>query len=134
VVVDLALACLPRVGPVGEVARADAAEDLVELGLAHQEGVVLHLDLHALGVEKVERHLVVHLHAEEGPEGHRFGPPEELGEELGGGTRVAGVHDGVVQLDGHGRNLKPNCCSLTNPPGSFAPVVNSPYLPGPGFP
>src|SRR5688500_18285730 len=42
--VDLAVARLPGVGPVVEAPRLHAPENLVELLLAHEEGVVLHLD------------------------------------------------------------------------------------------
>jgi hypothetical protein len=44
-VTDLALLCLPGVGPVGKLPFADPAEDLVELRFADQEGVVLLGDL-----------------------------------------------------------------------------------------
>src|SRR5207245_4429477 len=45
VAVDLALPLLLRVGPVVETALLDAPEDLVELLLAHEEGVVLRFGL-----------------------------------------------------------------------------------------
>ena len=59
--VGLALLLLPGIGPVFQLALLDAAEDLVELRIAHQERVVLHLDFHAVGREEGERHLVSRL-------------------------------------------------------------------------
>ena len=44
VVIDLTELALHRIGPVVEAVRSDAPEDLVELVLAHEEGVVLRLD------------------------------------------------------------------------------------------
>jgi hypothetical protein len=99
--VDLAFLLLARVGPVLDAAAAHAAEDLVELLLAHEERVVLHLDFHAFGVEERERHFVCDLHVEERAEGNRFFQCEDFGEEARRRARVAGVDDGVVQLDGH---------------------------------
>ncbi len=84
----------------------DAAENPVELLLAHQEGVVLHLDFHAVGGKEGEGHLVADLDIEERAEGLGRGQAEEAGEELGGGARVLRVDDGVVQFDGHGRDLR----------------------------
>jgi hypothetical protein len=43
-----------RIGPVRQSALFDARENLVELGLTHQERVVLRLDL-ALGIDEVQR-------------------------------------------------------------------------------
>src|ERR1051325_9294757 len=57
VAVDLPFLLLAGIRPVLEFARLDAAEDLIELPLAHEEGVVLRLDFHVLGVEESERHL-----------------------------------------------------------------------------
>jgi len=56
VAVDPALLLPAGIGPVVETALLDAAEDLVELLLAHEEGVVLHLHVHAVGVEEGEGH------------------------------------------------------------------------------
>src|SRR5439155_9067354 len=63
--VDPAVFLAAGIGPVVETALLDAAEDLVELLLAHQEGVVLDLDFHAVGVEEGEGHLVAELDIEE---------------------------------------------------------------------
>src|SRR3990172_1797141 len=72
--VDLALQPVTGVGPVGEAARLDAAEDPVELVLAHEEGVVLRRGLALQDIE-VQRHLVPHLDTEEGTERHRLRQP-----------------------------------------------------------
>src|SRR2546429_8082681 len=103
IVVDLSLLLLFGIGPVLELARLDAAEDLVELLLAHEERVVLHLDFHAVGGKEGEGHFVADLDIEERAEGFWRGEAEEAGEEFGGGARVLRVDDGVVQFDGHGR-------------------------------
>src|SRR5207244_4830143 len=100
VAVDLARLLLSGVSPVLEAALADAAEDLVELLLAHEEGVVLHLDLHAVGVEEGEGHLVAELDIEEVVEGLRRGQAEDAGEELGGGAVVRRVEDGLGERGG----------------------------------
>jgi len=102
VAVDLALLTMHRIRPVLQAARLHPAEDLIELGLAHQERVVLDLDL-LVGIEEGERDLVGDLDIEERAE--RPGPRqvEDLGEELGGSPLVPRVHDGVVQLDRHAR-------------------------------
>jgi hypothetical protein len=52
-VVDLARPRFERVGPVFEASFTDAAEDLVEVVLADQEGVVLPGDV-AIGLVEVE--------------------------------------------------------------------------------
>src|SRR6185312_10481777 len=62
--VDLAGAALSGVGPVLCSARANAAEDLVEFGLAHQEGIMLAANL-AVRAHEVERYTVVHIHCVE---------------------------------------------------------------------
>ena len=64
IAVDLAAALLNGVSPILDPALADAAEDLVEIVLADQEGVVLWSDL-AFGLKKVERYAVVEFHYEE---------------------------------------------------------------------
>src|SRR5262245_49410063 len=51
--VDLAFAPSRRIRPVVEPALLDAPEDLVELGLAHQESVVLDDDLVILGCNEI---------------------------------------------------------------------------------
>ena len=44
VMIDLAGAATPRVGPVPETLLTDAAEDCIEISLGNQESVVLWLD------------------------------------------------------------------------------------------
>ena len=111
-VVDLAGLSMARVGPVGQAACADAAEDVVELGLAHQEGQVLPWDV-ALDLHVVEGDAVVHFHALEGPEGDRCAATEDLRQEHGRCPRIAGPDDRVVQLDGHAEDARPYCTSST---------------------
>src|SRR5262249_44909079 len=100
VVVDLALAAMRRIGPVVGPAGLDPAEDLVELRLGHEEGVVLDLDV-LVGLEERERDLVGDIDVEERTERPGRLQAEDLDEELRGFTLVARVHDGVVQLDRH---------------------------------
>src|SRR3990170_5121924 len=78
--VDLALLLPARVGPVGEAARLDAAEDLVELGLADEKGVVLRLEL-LVGAQDRQRHPVRGVDVEERAEGLRASEAEHLGVE-----------------------------------------------------
>lgn len=65
-----------------------------------EERVVLRCDL-AVGLDEVEGHFVPGLHAQERPEGDRPGQAEDLGQERGRCVLVAGVDDGVIELDGH---------------------------------
>ena len=52
VMIDLARLLARRIGPVGKLAFANPAENLVELGFADQKGVVLRRDF--VGVHVVE--------------------------------------------------------------------------------
>src|SRR5207248_5782183 len=52
VVIDLARLLARRIGPVGELAFADPAENLVEFSFADQEGVMLRRDF--VGVHVIE--------------------------------------------------------------------------------
>src|SRR5918997_1694496 len=92
--VDLALPALVRVGPVRHAPRGDAPEDLVELGVTDQEGVVLRRDA-ALGVHEVEAHAVGRLHHLEAHGVGGSGKPEELRHEDCRCLAFAGVDDGV---------------------------------------
>jgi hypothetical protein len=106
--VDLAGIVPVGIGPVGEPPLLDAPEDLVELALADEEGVVLGGDV-AVTVDEVEGDVVVDLHPEEGAEGLGLGEAEDLGHEGGRDLLVAGGDDGVIQLNGHGRDA-PSLC------------------------
>src|SRR5258708_32620993 len=86
--IDLALLFSGRICPIREPALLDAAEDLVELGLAHEEGVVLRLE-GVLRFEEGEGHLVASLDIEERAEGHGFAQAEEAWVELGRRALVA---------------------------------------------
>src|SRR5580692_13148908 len=67
VMIDLARAATPRVGPVLETLLADAAEDSIEISLGNQESVVLWLD-RSIGGREIERHCVVEFDHLEGTE------------------------------------------------------------------
>src|ERR1051325_6930637 len=89
VVVDLTLALTVGVGPEVEVSRLDPIPDLIELLLAHQEGVV---DARYVGVRpvihEVDADAVADLDDLERSEPGRVRETEHLGEELGAGYRV----------------------------------------------
>src|SRR5688572_12209561 len=102
VMVDRALLALPGIGPVLEAALLDPAEDLIELLLAHQESVMLHLDFHAIGAQESKRHLVRRHHVEERPERRGRRPAEHLGVKPRGGGRIERMDGAVVELGGHG--------------------------------
>src|SRR6266480_121261 len=99
--VDLAGLLVERVGPEVQPAGLDAAEDLVELGLSDQEGVVGR-DGVAVVVGEVEAHVVGRLEHQERAVGRGLWQAEDVGEEAGGLLLVADPDDGVVELDGHG--------------------------------
>src|SRR5581483_7286829 len=99
--VELAGDVVVGVGPVGHVPGPDAAEDLVELPLADEEGVVLVEDLAVAVVDEVECDVVVDDDAEERAEGLRLAEAQDLGQERGRDLLVPGVDDRVVELDGH---------------------------------
>src|SRR5437867_3019598 len=99
-VVDLTRPALAGIGPVGQPALADAAEDLIELVLAHEEGVVHHREV-ALVAYEVERDAVVELDAVERAESDGCRTVEDLGQEGRGGLRIAGRNNRVIQLNGH---------------------------------
>ena len=71
VTIDFAPRSHPRIRPVIEATRLHALEDLVELGVAHEERIVLDVELR-VGFEDSERDLVRRLDFEERPE--RDGP------------------------------------------------------------
>src|SRR5690349_17634709 len=78
--VDLAGPAPSRVGPVRQATRSNAAEDLVEPALIHQECVVLRMD-RAVVVGEIQRDVIVHLNDEERPVGCRLAHAEEFGQE-----------------------------------------------------
>jgi hypothetical protein len=67
VMIDLARAATPRVGPVLEALLTDAAEDGIEINLGNQESVVLWLD-RLIGGREMVRHFVVEFDHLEGTE------------------------------------------------------------------
>src|SRR6185369_2005978 len=100
IAVDLAGPRPTGVGPMLEPALADAAEDLVEVIVADQEGIVLRGDF-TIALVKVERDAVVDLDHEEGTEASGPRPPQHLGEKGRRSPFVAAPDDGVVQLHAH---------------------------------
>jgi hypothetical protein len=74
VMIDLARAATPRVGPILETLFADAAEDGIEIDLGNQESVVLWLD-RSIGGREIERHPVVEFYHFEGAEPDWRRPP-----------------------------------------------------------
>src|SRR5690606_13663574 len=102
VVVDLALLGAGRVGVEVEAQPADAAPDLVELGLGDEEGVVVRHQVRlVVGAEEVQAGPVVEGHHVEVGEAGGLGQAEDLGEEPSRRLRVPRVDDVVVEGDGH---------------------------------
>ena len=101
-VVDAVRFAARRVGPARQARFTDAADDLVELGFAHQERVVLRFDLCiAAAVDVVERGLA-DLNDHRGTEQDgRLRQTEDLGQEARRTPLVARVDDGVVEADRH---------------------------------
>ena len=98
--VDAAWLPVTRIRPVGQSTGLDATEDLVELVLAHQEGIVLDGELLA-ALDEVERHPIVQFDAKKRAEPDGRTAPQQLRQERCRGLRIAGVDDGVVQFDRH---------------------------------
>ncbi len=100
-VVDPTGVAVERVGPVGDPAVLDPAEDLVELLVADQEGVVPGGD-RPVDPHDVHRDVVGEPDDEEGLAAHGSGQTEDLGQEARGLLVVPCRDDRVVQLNGHG--------------------------------
>jgi hypothetical protein len=100
VCVELSWPPFERVSPIRQPSRSDAAEDLVELSLADEEGVVLWIR-RTVVVGEIERDIVVDLHDEKGTERRGFGEAEDLGQEGGRFLLVPDADDRMVQLDAH---------------------------------
>src|SRR6266566_4822204 len=98
--VELARPPLARIRPVRQFAGTDPAEDLVEVGFGHQEGVVLRADGTVI-VGEVQGDVVAGPHDQERPKRLRVAEPEDLGQEARRLMLVPDSHDGVVQLDTH---------------------------------
>src|SRR3954470_11001895 len=92
------------IGPIRQGAGADPAEDLVEVGVADQECVVLGVDWSVV-VGEVQGDVVVDLYHQERAVRDRLVQAQDLGQERRRLMLVADGHDGVVQLDGHGTPL-----------------------------
>src|SRR6202051_3307865 len=83
VMIDLARAATPRVGPVLETLLTNAAEDGIEISLGNQESVVLWLN-GLIGSCEIERHSVVEFDHLEGTESDWRRQPQYLGQKAGG--------------------------------------------------
>src|SRR5579885_3071569 len=99
-VVDLIAPPLVGIGPIGQAALLDAGEDLVELGLAHQERIMLRLDLPA-GIDEIQGQFVADRDQGKGTEEDRRREAEDLAQEQGRGLPVAGRHDRMIELGCH---------------------------------
>ena len=100
VCVELSQPPFERVSPIRQPSGSDAAEDLVELSLADEEGVVLRIR-RAVVIGEIERDIVVNLHDEKRTERCGFGEAEDLGQESGRFLLVPDADDRMVQLDAH---------------------------------
>src|SRR5258708_917052 len=67
IMIDLARAATPRVGPVLETLLTDAAEDGIEISRGNQESIMLWLD-RSIGGREIQRHSVVEFDHLEGTE------------------------------------------------------------------
>src|SRR5215469_15926143 len=99
--VDVAVGARARPAAIADPRRLHSAENLIELGLADHEGVVVRLELAAL--VEIERQPVIDLHRCEMRMRALVFEPEDTGEELGRGDFVVRRDDGVVEDDGHRR-------------------------------
>jgi hypothetical protein len=76
--------------------------DGVEFGLAHQEGVVLRVNVLVVGcLREVEADAVVEGYRQKGAEFPRWLQAEEIGEVVRGLSAILRGDDGVVERDGH---------------------------------
>jgi hypothetical protein len=96
----LALLGLARIGPIEKLPRTNSLEDVVEVRLADQKGVVLAGNL-SIGIHVVQVRSVIGLdHHERSPSGGS-GKTKHLGEKRCGRLAVMGGQDGVIELDSH---------------------------------
>ena len=83
----------------------------VEVRFGDEEGVVLRMDLVAVGyLGEVERGAVLDRDGQERPPAARRRQSHDLAEEVRRRLRVAGGHDGVVEGDRHGASLPGGGC------------------------
>src|ERR1700677_1473924 len=83
VMIDLARAATPRVGPVLETLLTDTAEDGIEISLGNQESVVLRPD-RSIGGREIERHSIVEFDHLEETEPDRRRQSQYFGQKTGG--------------------------------------------------
>src|SRR6476646_3853527 len=106
--VDRVRPAMARVGPVAQAALLDAAEDLVELSFADEEGVVRRNRL-AVIVGEVQAHAIGRLQLEERSVASGGWQAEDLGEEARRFFLVADPDDVVIELNGHGYSSMDRC-------------------------
>src|SRR5258708_39058596 len=99
-VVELAVVEAPRRAAERDLGFLDAAEDGVELGLAHMKSVMMTLELGV--VVEQERQRLVDPHRREIAAAPAL-QSKNASEEFGRRDFVARRHDGVVECDGHRR-------------------------------
>ncbi len=113
-VIELAILKAPRRAAIGELRRADAAEDGIELGIADVESVVVAFEVPAV-IEK-QRERVVDTDRREMAAVRIYLEAENSRKELCRCPLIAGRDDGVVESDGH---RKASRCQL--PRSAFPP-------------
>jgi hypothetical protein len=113
--VDFTFLAEGGISPIVEAPRSHAAENQIELLVVHEERIVLGLEL-LVRLEDRERDLVRGLDIEKGAERHGIAEAEHLRIESSRRALVARVHEGVVELDGHGAPARSFYATL----GSFA--------------
>src|SRR5262245_32457122 len=101
VVVDFLRVFLSWIGPVLQPLGPNAAEDLIEVAFADQEGIVLPGGLARRRFHEVERDAVGEFDHLERPEASGGGQAEDFRQELGRSLRLLAEHDGVVELNAH---------------------------------
>src|SRR5712691_5702090 len=106
-IVELAVVETPRRAAVSDAGFLHAAEDCVEFGVAHVEGVVMAFERRV--VVEQERQRLIHPHRREMVARPGETQAEKAREIAGGGHLVARRHNGVVEHDRHGRTSLPGC-------------------------
>src|SRR5262249_20014368 len=97
--VDQHVVLAARAAPVRESRGLDAAEDRVEVGVAHAEAQMVALELLAVG--EVEGQRLIDVDRRELAPRLFPADTQEVGQELRRGDAMVRWHDDVVELDGH---------------------------------
>jgi hypothetical protein len=88
------------IGPITQPTYADALENGIELGLAHEKSVVLDRNRFR-GILEVERHAVVECHRPERAEARGRVAAQDFAEPRCGCFRITCRNDGVIEVNGH---------------------------------